>query len=115
MEVKNECGQVRRVGSVRETHLMDTPTCRDASAGSGSLTGLTIVHHHAGTEPVIILASSAFLPFGYKLIAVMSVTVTIPCVHGVTGALSESSPVLICRGEAGLELSNSLPAVVDMG
>lgn len=38
---------------------LDTPTCQDASAGSGSLARFTIVCH-PWTEPVIIFASSIF-------------------------------------------------------
>lgn len=45
--------------SMRRETPLDTPTCQDASAGSRSLAGLTIVQH-PGTEPVIIFASSTF-------------------------------------------------------
>lgn len=49
----------RRVQSMLRETLLDTATCQEASAGSGRLAGLTIVHH-PGTEPVISFASSTF-------------------------------------------------------
>lgn len=90
MEAKNECGKVRGVGSVsaerdsltRHSHL---PACQCRLRKPGRINNSSSSRDRASYHPCF-----KYLPFGYKLIAMMSMTATVLCAHGgVTGALSE--------------------------